>query len=263
VTTPSEPVSAAPDVPASSWTLEAARRQLLLDGFGIAASGVGFGLVLGLAARNTGITPLDVLLMSSIVFAGASQFTAVGGLAAGIAWPAIVLTTLFLNARHLLYSAAIAPRMQGVPLARRAVMAHFLTDESFALVSAHYQRLGRRDEWGYWVAAVAYEFIPWNLSTLAGALLGGAIPDPTDLGLDIVFPAAMAGLAIGLIAGRREAVAAGAGAAIGVVLSLVLGPQVGLIAGGLLGPLVGMAMPGPRPPEGLGTVAVEHPDGMA
>jgi branched chain amino acid efflux pump len=263
VTTPSEPVSAAPDVPASSWTLEAARRQLLLDGFGIAASGVGFGLVLGLAARNTGITPLDVLLMSSIVFAGASQFTAVGGLAAGIAWPAIVLTTLFLNARHLLYSAAIAPRMQGVPLARRAVMAHFLTDESFALVSAHYQRLRRRDEWGYWVAAVAYEFIPWNLSTLAGALLGGAIPDPTDLGLDIVFPAAMAGLAIGLIAGRREAVAAGAGAAIGVVLSLVLGPQVGLIAGGLLGPLVGMAMPGPRPREGLGTVAVEHPDGMA
>jgi hypothetical protein len=40
-------------------------------------------------------------------------------------------------------------------------------------------------------------------------------------------------------------VAAGAGAAIGVVLSLVLGPAVGIVAGGLLGPLVGMAVPVP------------------
>jgi 4-azaleucine resistance transporter AzlC len=262
MSTPSEPRSAPSGTP-TQLTLQVARRRLLLDGFGIAASGVGFGLVLGLAARNTGLTPLDVLLMSSIVFAGASQFTAVGGLAAGVGWPAIVLSTLFINARHLLYSAALAPKLQGVPVARRAVMAHFLTDESFALVSAHYQRLGRHDEWGYWVAAVVYEFIPWNLSTLTGAILGGAIPDPTVLGLDVVFPAAMAGLAIGLIAGRREAVAAGAGAAIGVVLSLVAGPQVGLIAGGLLGPLAGMAIPGPRSREELRSVAVEHPDGMA
>ena len=64
-------------------------------------------------------------------------------------------------------------------------------------------------------------FIPWNLATLAGVLLGGAIPDPSRFGLDIVFPAAMAGLAVGLATGRREVVAAGAGAAIGVVLSLL------------------------------------------
>jgi predicted branched-subunit amino acid permease len=143
-------------------------------------------------------------------------------------------------------------------------MAHFLTDESFALTSAHFLRLGRTDETGYWIAAVLYEFIPWNVSTIAGSLLAGAIPDPSVFGLDVVFPAAMAGLALGLVTGRREAVAAGAGATIGVGVSLVAGQQVGLIAGGLIGPLIGMAMPGPSSvsPDPAAAAAI-HPDGMA
>jgi len=228
---------------AAPLDLHAARRRLLVDGFGIAASGVGFGLVLGLAARDAGLSPIEVAAMSSIVFAGAAQFAAIGALVGGAPWLSIVVLTLFLNARHLLYSAALAPWVQGVPVARRAVMAHFLTDESFALTSTHFQRIARYDGWGYWVAAVAFEFIPWNVASIAGALLGGAIPDPAMFGLDVVFPAAMAGLALGLVTGRREAVAAGAGAAIGVLLSLVAGTQVGIIAGGLLGPLVGMAVP--------------------
>src|SRR4051794_4504299 len=131
--------------------LRAARRRLLTDGLGIAASGLGFGFVLGLAARDTGLTPLDVAFMSAIVFAGASQFTAIGGLAAGLPWFSIVLITLFLNARHLLYSAALAPSLQRFSRPKRAFMAHFLTDESFALTSIHFQRLGRSDEAGYWI----------------------------------------------------------------------------------------------------------------
>ena len=70
--------------------LRAARRQLLLDGLGIVASAAGFGFVLGLAARDTGISPLEVLAMSTIVFAGASQFTAVGALAASAIAPSMV-----------------------------------------------------------------------------------------------------------------------------------------------------------------------------
>ena len=243
--------------------LRAARRQLLLEGLGIVASAAGFGFVLGLAARDAGISPIEVLAMSTIVFAGASQFTAVGALAAGLPWLSIVVITLFLNARHLLYSAALAPRLQVVPVPRRAVMAHLLTDEAFALASTHFQRLGRMDEWGYWFAAVACTFIPWNLASLAGSLLGAAIPEPSVFGLDVVFPAAMAGLALGLVTGRREAVAAGAGAAIGVVLSLVAGTQAGIIVGGLVGPLVGMAMPGSSSDATTGQAVVEHPDGMA
>ena len=103
-------------------------------------------------------------------------------------------------------------------------MAHLLTDEAFALTIAHFERLGRADERGYWIAAVLSTFIPWNLATLAGVTIGGQIPDPARFGLDVVFPAAMVGLAVGLITGRRELVAALAGAIIGVTVSLVAGP---------------------------------------
>jgi hypothetical protein len=73
--------------------------------------------------------------------------------------------------------------------------------------------------------------------------VGAQIPDPTRLGLDVVFPAAMMGLAVGLVTGRRELVAALGGAILGVAVSLWAGPGVGVVAGGLGGPLLGMAVP--------------------
>lgn len=220
-----------------------ARRRLLLDTLGIAVSVTGFGFVFGLAARNAGYSPIEAAAMSVFGFAGAAQFAAVGYVSAGLPWLPILVLTFFLNARHLLYSASLAPWLRGVPFIQRAAMAHVLTDEAFALAATHFHRIGRADVPGYWIGAVLGVFIPWNLATLAGVALGGAIPDPSRFGLDLVFPAAMAGLAVGLMTGRREAIAAGAGAAIGVVLSLIVGPAVGIVAGGLLGPLVGIAVP--------------------
>jgi branched chain amino acid efflux pump len=133
--------------------------------------------------------------------------------------------------------------LRDVPLVRRALMAHLLTDESFALTIAHFERLGRPDERGYWIAAAFSTFIPWNLATLAGVTIGARIPDPARLGLDVVFPAAMVGLAVGLVTGRRELVAALGGATLGVLVSLVAGPGIGVVVGGLGGPLLGMGVP--------------------
>jgi 4-azaleucine resistance transporter AzlC len=225
--------------------LDVARRQLVLDGLGIIATAAGFGFVYGLSARTAGFSPLEASAMSLIVFAGAAQFAAVGYVLAGFSWLGIVLLTAFLNARHLLYSAALAPWYADRPKGERAAMAHLLTDEAFALSITHFRRVGRRDSWGYWFAAVVTTLIPWNLATLAGVLVGGAVPDPSRFGLDVVFPAAMAGLAVALATGRRELVAAIVGALVAVGVSLAWDPAVGIIAGGLGGPLVAMAMPGP------------------
>ena len=235
--------AAAATAPPATLDLRAARRRLALDTFGIAVSVAAFGLVFGLAARNAGYSPIEAVASSVVVFAGASQFAAAGYVAAGLPWAPIVVLTFFLNARHMLYSASLAPRLREVPFAKRALMSHVLTDEAFALSAAHFHRVGRVDLPGYWIAALLGVFVPWNLATIAGVLLGGAIPDPSRFGLDIVFPAAMGGLAVGLATGRREFVAAGAGAIIGTGLSLVIGPALGIIVGGLLGPLVAMAVP--------------------
>lgn len=234
-----------------------ARRRLLMEALGIAASAGGFGFVYGLAAREAGFSPIEAMAMSTFAFAGAAQFAAVGYVASGLAWPGVLLLTFLLNARHLLYSAALGPWLRGVPFARRAVMAHLLTDEAFALAIGHFRRLGRTDERGYWIGAIASTFIPWNLATLAGVVLGAGIPDPTRFGIDIIFPAAMIGLAVGLITGRRELVAAIVGGAVGVVVSLLTSPAIGIVAGGLIGPLVGLQVPAALAHETapLGTLA--------
>jgi predicted branched-subunit amino acid permease len=184
------------------------------------------------------------MAMSLFAFGGAAQFAAVGYVAAGLSWPAIALLTFLLNARHALYSAAIAPWFRGRSLAERAAAAHLLTDESFALAIAHFRRLGRFDPIGYWYPAIVTTLVPWNIATFAGVTIGDSIVEPNRFGIDVIFPAAMGGLMVGLLAGRREVVAALAGAGVGVAVSLALSPTVGIIAGGMLGPLAGLLVPG-------------------
>jgi predicted branched-subunit amino acid permease len=110
---------------------------------------------------------------------------------------------------------------------------------------------------GYWLAALCV-WLPWNAATVVGVVGGQVIPDPTRLGLDVVFPAAMAGLAILLVRSRRDLLAALVGAALAVGLGLATDPSVGVVAGGLVGPLVALvAIPAPAT-DGLPPNAQEH-----
>jgi predicted branched-subunit amino acid permease len=228
-------------------TLREARRRLAVDMLGIIVSAGAFGFVFGLSAAQRGHYSLvETIAMSTLVFAGAAQFAGISLVAAGTPWPAIVLLTGLLNIRHLLYAAALAPWFQAVPRIERAVAAHLLTDEAFALSLAHFRRLGRVDMGGYWMAAIGSTFIPWNVATIAGFLGGQLIDSPEKYGIDVVFPAAMAGLAVGLVTGRREIVAVAAGVGISLVVALAWDPRVAVVVGGLLGPLAGLAMPGVR-----------------
>jgi len=125
----------------SSDALAASRRRVVLDSLGIAVSASGFGFVYGLSARAAGFSPVEAGAMSLLVFAGASQFAAVGYVLGGFSWAGVVLLSGFLNARHLLYGAALAPYLAERPRWLRAVMAHVLTDEAFAISIAHFRRI--------------------------------------------------------------------------------------------------------------------------
>ena len=240
---PSTP-SATPAAEASSAepggpSLRAARRRLILDAAGLSVSAIAFGLVYGLAARTADYSLIEMLAMSIFVLAGAAQFAAIGLVAGGVPWAAILLLTTLLNARHVLYSAAMAPWLAGRRRLERAAIAYVLTDETFGLALPHFRRLGRADVGGYWIAT-AFIVPMWFADHLVGFLGGQGIPDPTRLGIDIIFPAAMAGIAAALVTGRRELVAAVAGAAIAVGFGVVVGPSAGIVAGGLLAPLVAL-----------------------
>ena len=165
-------------------------------------------------------------------------------MASGLAWPGIILLTALLNARHLLYSAALRPWLRDVPLPRRAVMAHLLTDESFALSISHFRRIGRTDERGYWLGGRRPgRHLHLDPRDPRRGRAGRADPGPGRLGIDVIFPAAMIGLAVGLITGRRELVAAIVGAGVAVGVALVSSPSIGIVSGGIVGPLVALLIP--------------------
>jgi predicted branched-subunit amino acid permease len=125
-------------------------------------------------------------------------------------------------------------------------MAHFLTDETFALALAHFRRIGRFDARGYWIGALAI-LIPWTVGSVLGFVAAGAV-DTTRLGLDVAFPAAMAGLSLGMVSGRRDVAAAAGAVLVAVPVGLLAGTSVGLVAGAVIGPLIGLAVPA-RPGE--------------
>ena len=214
------------------------RRQLTRDALAITAYALPVGLVFGLAALQAHYSLLDVLANSTIALAGGAQFAAAGLVKDGASWLAIAGVVGLINARHLLYSAAMAPYTATRSRRERAVMAHFLTDETFALALAHFRRIGGFERRGYWIAAMAI-FVPWTIGSCLGYVVGGAV-DTTRLGLDIAFPAAMAGLSLGMVSGRRD-VAAALGAVVAAVpVGLVAGASLGLVAGALLGPCLSL-----------------------
>ncbi|GIV98250.1 MAG: branched-chain amino acid permease [Herpetosiphonaceae bacterium] len=147
---------------------------------------VPFGIAYTLAAQTAGLTPLQTLAMSLLVFAGASQFTAAGLFAGGAAGLSIILTTLVINLRHLLLSASLAPFLRHLSLWKRAGLAFGITDESYAV--AVRRIMERQAGPALLLGANISLYVSWQLSTLAGLLLGGIISDPTALGLGLVFP---------------------------------------------------------------------------
>ncbi len=239
----------------------AIRRRLMTDGTGIAVSVIAFAVVYGLAARQAGLSLVEGLAMSAIAFAGAAQFSALGLLAQGVPWVGIIVLTAILNARHLLYAASLAPWFAGRSRTERALSAYILTDEAFALTMPAFRALGRHDRRTYLIAA-GLTFVPWVSATLVGMLFGELLPAPTTLGLDVVFPAAMAGLAMALVVDRRAATAAVVGVGVGIGVALAVGPSVGIVTGGLVGPAVALLVPEGRTEIAAAEAAAEAPQGM-
>ncbi len=155
-----------------------------------------FGLVYGVLARQAGLGFWPTAAMSALVFAGASQFTAVSmwGQAGG---GAIVITTLIINLRHLLMGASLAPHLRGERGAWKALLAFGMADESYALaVSRYLQGDGSRE---FFLGANLGVYASWLLGSLAGGLVGALVLDPGRWGVGLVFPLTFLGLLVPLL----------------------------------------------------------------
>ena len=214
-------------------------RRGLLATLPLAPGVVAFGLLYGVMARQVGFSPWEAWTMSLMVRAGSAQFTALGMWEAAGAMP-IVLTTLVINLRHLLMGASVAPHLHGLHPLWKALLALWMSDESYALSMAQYER-GQGSRWHFLGANVGI-YLEWTLSGPVGALLGTALPDPGRYGLDLVFPLAFLGLLTAFLKDRISlAVALGAGGLALLGAELLPGKWYVVVAG-LLGSGLGLLL---------------------
>lgn len=181
------------------------KRQELIAGLKAASpllvAMVPIGVVFGAIAVSKGLSPLEACLMSLLVFAGGSQFVAMDLWTRPASWGALGFAALLVNLRHILMSASIGVKMEGFKPWQRWLAMPVLTDESWAL--AEFRSMTSTLRPAFFAAAALSIYVVWNLSTLAGALLGSVMGDTTVIGLDFAFPAVFIVLLMGFWNGRQ------------------------------------------------------------
>ncbi|SDO49037.1 AzlC family ABC transporter permease [Alkalicoccus daliensis] len=147
-------------------------RQGLTAGLSIAFGYMPVAITFGLLAGSTGLTVVEAVLMSMIVFAGAAQYMALSMIAVGAGAVEVILATFIVNFRHLLMSAAIQERAEPSSKRYRALFGFFLTDEVFAVSSVKEAPIKAPYILG--VGLVAYS--SWVGFTAAGYFTGAVLP---------------------------------------------------------------------------------------
>lgn len=211
---------------------------------------VPFGLIAGAAAVERGMTTLDAVAFSVGIFAGASQLAAIEVLGTGGSIPVAVVTALVINLRMMMYSASLAPWFAHEPPARRGLLAYLLTDQAYAVALARYSDpeagdLPVADRLPYCLGAGITLWTTWQICTIAGALLGGRIPDGVPL--YFVIPLVFLALLAPAVTDRPTAVAAVVGATVatlGAGWPANLGMLTGAVAGVAAGAAVALRSPG-------------------
>lgn len=230
-------------------------REALGVALATSAYGVSFG-ALGVAA---GLDIWQTCVLSLLMFTGGSQFAFVGVIAAGglAAAPAAIASSTLLGVRNVAYGMRMSPVI-GAGIWRRAAAAQFTIDESTAVSLA--QTTDRARLVGFWVTGLAI-YVGWNLSTLAGALLGDVLGDPKAYGLDAAAAAAFLALLWPRLRHRQPIAVGIAAAVVAVVLTPALMPGLPVLVAALVAVLVGwFNWLGPSTGPGAAHVAPREPD---
>ncbi|HEY8841979.1 MAG TPA: AzlC family ABC transporter permease [Candidatus Dormibacteraeota bacterium] len=162
------------------------RRKVIRDALGISIASGAYALSFGAIASTSGLSLLQTVSLSLLMFTGASQFALVGIVGSGGSVWAGAATAALLGTRNALYGVRLSSLLKVGGL-RHLGAAQFVIDETTAMAIARDDENDAR--FAFWVTGVLL-FAFWNLGTFIGALATNALPDPKVFGLDAAPPAA-------------------------------------------------------------------------
>jgi predicted branched-subunit amino acid permease len=176
----------------NNMEMRSAPRETFRDALSVAVTVGAYGVAFGAAGIAAGFSILQTCLFSLLTFTGASQFAAVGVMAAGGGAASAVAAATVLSTRNTLYGLQMAPLVKAKGL-RRIAAAHVTIDESTGVALAQTPRGVDAMRAGFWLTGLGV-FLFWNVFTLVGAVGAKALGNPAAWGLDAAVPAAFLGL---------------------------------------------------------------------
>lgn len=217
-------------------TLDGMRRMAPLCLFVVA-----FGLAFGVAAVQRGLSELETLLMSALVFAGASQFAALELWGPEIPLVALVASTFAINARHLLMGASLYPWLRGLPPRQRYLSVGLMSDSNWAMAADDYRR--GVNNVGMLVGGGLALWLAWLLGTLLGVVFGSGITEPERYGLDVIMGCFLLSMLVGGARSLTMLIPWSVAAMAAIAAMYWLPPHSHVIVGALAGGLVGLWFP--------------------
>jgi len=196
-----------------------------------------YAMVFGVLASERGLSAIQAMLMSAAVYSGSAQLAALQGWTSSQAVAPIVFTIFVLNARYLLYSAALQPWLRHTSRTQAWGALFFLGDSTWAMAMREYDH-GYRDA-GYVLGGGIAMLPPWLGGTLAGHLLAGAVPDPAAFGLDFMLVAFAAAIGTALWRHKADLWPVGMAVAAAFVVHRFVPGAWYIVAAGLAGGVVG------------------------
>ncbi len=195
-----------------------------------------WGLMTGVATANSGLSGVEVLLMSVLVYSGTSQLAALPLLAAGAPLWVILATSFCVNLRFIVFSAHLRDYLMDLPTARRLFAGYATSDLSYMMMvrrwpTAAPDAQGRREQRQYLAGSALLVWASWIAASLIGIFSAQSIPQ--DWGLGFVGTLALIGVVLTLADSPMRslaAVLAGAAAVAAYALPLKLNILVGIAA---------------------------------
>jgi predicted branched-subunit amino acid permease len=213
------------------------RRAVLRNAAGVGAATGAYAISFGALSVAAGLSTMQTLALSLLMFTGGSQFALVLVLGAGGGWVTAAGSAALLGSRNAFYGMRISELLDRPRGWRRLLTAQFTIDETTAMALGQEEREAARR--AFWATAISV-YVLWGAGTLAGALGATLLPDPKVLGLDAAAPAAFLALLAPRLRGREPWLVAGAGAVVGLVLVPVVPAGVPVLVAALVAVAAGL-----------------------
>ncbi|MBI9010678.1 MAG: AzlC family ABC transporter permease [Clostridiales bacterium] len=138
-------------------------------------------MTFGILARNNGLTYLETVSFSLILYAGASQFIGLSMIAAGAGFGEIVLATFLLNFRHFFMSASLISKLHDMSKYKGIILGFGITDEVFSVASFAGGQLSER----YLFSLELFSYLSWITGTAVGFSMGSFLPKTLQIAMGI------------------------------------------------------------------------------